>query len=68
MTDQIRPSDDRAAMVDSGYFWRKIDASTPTGVKIQLVNRAAGVAVYGTLGGRERFFTHWAPLPKFPEE
>lgn len=57
---------DRAAVVDPNYFWRPIDANTPRGAKLQLINKRLGVAVYGTYhGGSE--WTHWAPLPKFAE-
>lgn len=59
---------DRAAVVDGTYHWRPIDADTPRGVKLQLVRREAGVAVYGTLNNGNTFFTHWAPLPTFTEE
>lgn len=55
----------RAAVVDRGYHWRLIDTRTPRGQKLQLINRASGVAVYGTLGSGPTEFTHWAPLPTF---
>lgn len=34
---------------------------------MQLINRKAGVAVYGTIGSNEKYFTHWAPLPTFKD-
>lgn len=69
MNDTVQRSGDRAAIVDREYFWRRIDKDAPLGAKVQLINRNSGVAVYGVLGTHERFFTHWAPLPKFaPEE
>lgn len=55
----------RAAVVDHDYPWRDIDEHTPRGRKLQLVNRAAGVATYGSLGSDPGFWTHWAPLPTF---
>ena len=53
------------ACVDTKYHWRPITADTPRGVKLQLVNKPAGVAVYGKLGTGNDFWTHWAPLPTF---
>lgn len=35
---------------------------------MQLINRNAGVAVYGTLGTDPFFWTHYAPLPTFRDE
>lgn len=55
----------RAAVVDRDYPWLDIDDNTPRGRKLQLVNRDAGVATYGTLDTNPGFWTHWAPLPTF---
>lgn len=66
MTD-FRPSTDSAAVVADGFHWRSIDAATPRGCKLQLINRSAGVACYGVLGTEPHFWTHWAPLPTFAE-
>ena len=55
----------RVAVVDDTYHWRKIDGNTPRGSKLQLINRGAGVATYGTLGTDPGHWTHWAPLPTF---
>ena len=43
----VKISTDGKAAVDPAYFWRKCDSSTPRGVKLQLINKAAGVAVRG---------------------
>lgn len=51
--------------IDRDYHWREIDTETPRGVKLQLINRAAGVALYATYNGTDKHFTHWAPLPTF---
>lgn len=61
----MTPTNDstRTAVVDRRYHWRPIDASTPRGTKMQLINRDAGVACYGQLGTGVHFWTHWAPLP-----
>lgn len=66
MTD-FRPSTDSAAVVSDGFHWLPIDARTPRGCKLQLINRSAGVACYGVLGTEAHFWTHWAPLPTFAE-
>ncbi|KVP17409.1 hypothetical protein [Burkholderia ubonensis] len=55
----------RVALIDRGYHWLEVDKSTPRGSKMQLINRQYGVAIYGTIGSHEKFFTHWAPLPTF---
>lgn len=56
----------QTAAVSCDYFWSKIDASTPRGVKIQLLGKG-GVAIYSHYDGKNPFFTHWAPLPKIPK-
>ena len=66
-TPEFRPSTDRAAVVSDSVSWRPIDADTPRGCKLQLINRSAGVAAYSTLGTHPEFWTHWAPLPTFPD-
>ncbi|MDO9252561.1 MAG: hypothetical protein Q7U48_13560 [Hydrogenophaga sp.] len=65
--DSIRLTNDRSAAVDHSYPWLPIDQHTPRGVKLQLINRKAGVAHYGQLGTEETFYSHWAPLPKFKD-
>lgn len=55
----------RVALIDRGYHWNRIDARTPHGAKMQLINQRYGVAIYGAITAKERFFTHWAPLPTF---
>jgi hypothetical protein len=58
---------DNAAVVDSEYYWREISSDPPpTGAKVQLINRRAGVAQYGTYSHKDDWYTHWAPLPVFP--
>jgi len=59
---------ERTVAIDKGYHWREIDAHTPRGVKLQLINRAAGVAVYGSIGTDPGFWTHWAPVPTFDKK
>lgn len=54
----------KTVAIDRGYHWQPVGPDTPQGVKVQLINRARGVAVYGhyTRGSE---WTHWAPLPTF---
>jgi hypothetical protein len=59
--------DTRSAAVDREYHWRPI-ATCPSGVKVQLINRRYGVAVYGTYTRKDCWWTHWAPLPVFNKE
>lgn len=54
-----------STVVDKCYHWRVITDTTPRGVKLQLINKKAGVATYGTIGTKNTFWTHWAPLPTF---
>lgn len=55
----------RTVAIDPEYHWREINKDTPRSVKLQLVNKDANVAVYGTYNGIDKYFTHWAPLPTF---
>ena len=56
-------SKDGSVAVATDYYWQPIDADTPRGVKLQLLG-AGGVAVHGMWDGKNKFWTHWAPLPK----
>ena len=57
----------RSVAVDREYYWRPI-STCPGGVKVQLINRMYGVAVYGQYRPKETFWTHWAPLPVFRKD
>lgn len=57
----------RTAAVSLDAVWRPIDADTPRGVKMLLINQDAGVAHIG-LRGADNFYTHWHALPKFSSE
>jgi hypothetical protein len=57
----IATSSDGAAAVDPNYYWQPI-ATCPRSVKVQLLGKG-GVAVYASYHS-DKFFTHWAPLPK----
>jgi hypothetical protein len=58
----------KTVAIDPEYHWLEIDKDTPRCVKLQLINKAAGVAVYGVYLDpycTDPYFTHWAPLPTF---
>lgn len=58
----------KSVAVATDYYWSPINPETPRGVKLQLLG-AGGVAAYGILGSKpDRFWTHWAPLPKRRDE
>lgn len=56
---------DKSVAVATDYYWQPIGVC-PRGVKVQLLGEG-GVATYGIYHG-DKFFTHWAPLPKKPKE
>lgn len=61
----ITPTSDKAAIADKDYHW--IDATVtppPSGLKMLLINKPAGVAVLGVWRKSEDW-THWCPLPTF---
>lgn len=54
--------------IDRKYHWIPIDANTPRGVKLQLINRRDNVATYGVVYTNNVHWTHWAPLPTFADD
>lgn len=52
--------------VNQNTYWLPINHSTPIGVKLQLINRESGVAVYGPYYPHSGW-THWQGLPKFAD-
>lgn len=58
---------DKTVAVATDYYWIPIGADTPRGVKLQLLS-IGGVATYGNLRTGDKSFTHWAPLPRKPED
>lgn len=61
-------TNDRAAVVSPGLKYMPIDANTPRGSKVLLINKSARVATIGSVGTHETFFTHWHPLPTFEDK
>lgn len=59
---------DRTAAVDRNTKWIPIDENTPRGVKLQLISKKNGVALYATYSPSNTFFTHYYPLPTFDKE
>ena len=58
---------DKAAVVSPEYHWLKIDANTPRGATLLLINKSANRMQSGILTAGEKFFDHWAPCPTFPK-
>lgn len=67
VTDYLhRPSSDGSAWVDPINNWEEITDETPLGLRMQLVNRHAGVGTVSVLTDKNReTYTHFAPLPTF---
>lgn len=62
----VKLTTDRAAAVDQGYFWRRMD-DCPLGAKMLLLTDG-GVAIFGQVSTNTRKdFLGWAPLPKKPD-
>jgi hypothetical protein len=62
-----RLSSDGSTLVSDAYHWMPI-ANAPLNAKLQLINRADGVANYGTITNANRhLFTHYAELPTFKD-
>lgn len=57
---------DKTVAVATDYYWIPVDENTPKHVKLQLLTRG-GVAIYGHWDGNNKFYSHWAPLPKIPK-
>lgn len=58
----------RTAAIDRNTKWIPIDENTPRGVKLQLISKGNGVALYAVYSPTNRFFTHYYPLPTFDKE
>jgi len=56
------------AVVSDDVYWKPIDANTPRGASMWLINRAAGVSQKGKYNPDDNFYTHWFPNPKFKKE
>ena len=67
MTDTFKLNKDNTVAVATDYYWERIGPDTPRGVKLQLLG-IGGVAAYGQYDGKNKFWTHWAPLPKRRED
>jgi hypothetical protein len=55
---------DRTAVIAPDVKWIPIDKNTPIGCRMQLIERAQGVA-YTRVHHKGDGFTHWFPLPTF---
>lgn len=63
MSQTYKVNQTHGVAVATDYYWTPIDQDTPRGVKLQLLGKG-GVAHYGIWDGKNKFYTHWAPLPK----
>ena len=57
---------DGAAVVAPSVKWLKINDYTPVGCRMQLIEKAQGVA-YTRIHHKGDGFDHWFPLPTFDE-
>lgn len=53
-------------VTDNNYFI-EITKDAPFGLKCTLINRPAGIAYMGILNRKDKFATHYAPLPTFKD-
>jgi hypothetical protein len=56
------------AAVATDHYWIPIDANTPSGVTMWLINKASGVGQKGRHNPADKFFDHWFPLPIFTKD
>lgn len=65
----IKPTSDKAAMVDKDYHWIDVgETPPPVGPRMLLINRRQGVALISNYRAKDSYWTHWCPLPTFAEE
>lgn len=62
---EIKVNSAGTVAVAQGVFWLPIDKHAPLGVRLLLINKAAGRATDGQLGSREKFFDHYQAFPQF---
>lgn len=63
-----KKSSDGLATVSNETFWKPVDANTPRGTKVWLINKSSGSATTGQYTGPDSWFTHWFPLPRFRKD
>lgn len=67
VTPTFSISTDTTAVVSNDAFWIPIDANTPRGKKLWLINKPAGSATQGQYD-LDPFWTHYFPLPRFKKD
>jgi len=60
----IKINNSKTAAVNQSVYWIPVDANTPKGVRILLINSKNGVATIGRICIGDDW-THWQGLPKF---
>jgi hypothetical protein len=68
MTTEHKITADGAAAVTTESIWMPIDANTPRGVTMWMINKRSNVAQKGQYHEGESFFDHWFPLPTFDKK
>lgn len=62
-------SSDGTTVVSNSHFWIRVSSvQPPEGKKVLVANEAAGVAAITTWPEGRRYWTHWAPFPRFVKE
>lgn len=62
-------SSDGTAVVSNTHYWIRTSVEQPPeGVKVLVANENAGVAAITMWPEGRRYWTHWAPFPRFVKE
>lgn len=65
----FKMSSDGTTAVSTEYFWRRLSTGAPPeGAKVLVANENAGVAAITIWPEGRRYWTHWAPFPRFVKE
>ena len=68
MTTEHKITADGAAAVAPDCHWIPVDANTPRGVSMWMINKRSNVAMKAQYSGDDKFFDHWYPLPTFKKD
>lgn len=55
----------KTVVVSNVQKWTPVGPETPMGCKVQLINKGANCSTHGHYDGKNKFWTHWAPLPSW---
>ena len=62
-----KPTADGAAIVTPDIHWKPVDALTPIGARMLLIERKQNIAFVRTRQTDDKF-DYWFPLPTFPKD